>query len=120
MLFDAASELSTDGWMAGLCPLAGVAAGGVWGTFTGSEDGAALLLLEFVCGGWPPLAGIVGGGSPFGKEAADAVVATAAKDDPAPIKLGTEEGFTGPLLLLLLLLLLLCCCIGVCCGDGGG
>lgn len=118
ILVDAASELSTEGWMAGLCPLAGVAAGGVCGTFTGSEDGAALLLLELVCGGWPPLAGIVGGGSPFGNEAA--VVATAAKEDPAPIKLGTDEGFTGPLLLLLLLLLLLCCCIDVCCGEGGG
>lgn len=61
---------------------------------------------------------MVGGGRPFGREA-DAVV-TAAKDDPAPIKLGTEDGLTGPLLLLLLLLLLLCCCIGVCCGEGGG
>lgn len=65
------------------------------------------------------MAGIVGGGRPFGNEAA--VVATAAKEDPAPIKLGTDEGFTAPLLLLLLLLLLLCCCIdGCCCGEGGG
>lgn len=51
ILADAAKELSTDGWIAGLWPLAGVAAGGVCGTFSGSDDGAALLLLELLCGG---------------------------------------------------------------------
>lgn len=126
MLADAARELSTDGWIAGLCPLAGVAAGGVCGTLSGSDEGAALLLLELLCGGWPPVFERLAGGKPFGNEAA-ADAADGANEEPAPIKLGTDEGFTGPpaaaaALLLLLLLLLLCWLPGGpnCWGDGGG
>lgn len=87
------------------------------GTFSGSDEGAALLLL-----GWPPAFDRLAGGKPFGNAATAA--ADGANEEPAPIKLGTDEGFTGPpagALLPLLLLLLLCCPGGCsCCGDGGG
>lgn len=85
-----------------------MAAGGVCGTFSGSDEGAALLLLELECGGWPPVFERLAGGKPFGN---DDEAADGANEEPAPIKLGTDEGFTGPpaaALLLLLLLLLLC------------
>lgn len=78
------------------------------GTFSGSDEGAALLLLELECGGWPPVFERLAGGKPFGN---DDEAADGANEEPAPIKLGTDEGFTGPpaaALLLLLLLLLLC------------